>query len=71
VRLKQCSGAVCLLNNHAWVTADTKTDTKTVKNGLFQLSKFKLICSENWAFLSRNCGENRSIPTLASICKLL
>jgi len=25
-----------------------------------------LICSENWAFWARNCGENGPIPTLAS-----
>src|SRR6185369_3925026 len=45
--------------------ADTKTDTKPVKIGIVWLSKFKLITSGKWAFLSRNRGENGPIPTLA------
>jgi hypothetical protein len=60
--------AVCLLNvlfnRPSCGKADTKADTNPVKIGLVWLSRFKLICSGKWAFLPRNCGENRPIPTL-------
>jgi hypothetical protein len=45
--------------------ADTKTDTKPVKNSIDWLSTFILIPSGKWAFLSRNRGEKRPIPTSA------
>jgi hypothetical protein len=46
--------------------AGTKTDTKIVKSSLVRLSRFMLICSGKRAFLSRNRGEKRPIPTPAS-----
>jgi integrase len=46
--------------------ADTKTDTKPVKNRFVELSRFKLITEQIGAFLPCKHGDKGSIPTLAS-----
>ena len=51
--------------------SDTKTDTKTVKIGKVRLRRFHLIPAQNRAFLPRNRGEKRPIPTLASTRRCL
>jgi hypothetical protein len=47
--------------------ADTKTDTKRIKADRIGLSSFCLNSQQNRAYLRRNGGKIRPIPTLASI----